>query len=138
MLLGVYCEAISNFLGSKIYNPSYLIYFYFLLFCILLSCFLLGVTFLLAYRQKYKEHEKITTYECGFEPYLFTRGNFYLQFYIIALLFILFDIETLFLLPWCFLGSLLTYESFYFLIIFFLILTIGFIIEWKQGALLWV
>lgn len=116
----------------------YSVYFMFIFFCFFIACLLLVLTYFFSLSHSFIDRQKRSTYECGFEPYVFTRNNFYLQFYIIALLFILFDIETVFLLPWCFLGSLLTFSSFIFLIIFFFILTLGFVLEYLNQSLIWV
>ena len=81
--------------------------------------------------------EKNSTYECGFEPFSDTRGKFDVKFYLVAILFIIFDLEIIFLFPWSIslleLGSL----GFWSMMFFLLVLTIGFIYEWKKGALEW-
>ena len=81
--------------------------------------------------------EKLSIYECGFEPFEDARNIFDVKFYIVALLFIIFDLEIAFLFPWAVsLGSIgiLGFTS---MMIFLFILTIGFIYEWKKGALDW-
>ena len=81
--------------------------------------------------------EKLSAYECGFEPFEDSRMEFDVRFYLVAILFIIFDLEIAFLFPWAIsLGNigLLGYAS---MMIFLFILTIGFIYEWKKGALDW-
>ena len=83
------------------------------------------------------DSEKLSAYECGFEAFDDARGRFDVRFYLVAILFIIFDLEIAFLFPWAIsLGSIgaLGYWS----MMFFLgVLTIGFIYEWKKGALEW-
>ena len=79
--------------------------------------------------------EKLSAYECGFEPFEDSRMEFDVRFYLVAILFIIFDLEIAFLFPWAIsLGNigLLGFTS---MMIFLFILTIGFIYEWKKGAL---
>lgn len=83
------------------------------------------------------ETEKLSTYECGFEPYEDARNKFNVRFYIIAILFILFDIEIIFLLPWCVSISQLNLLGFWSMIEFLFELGIGFIYVWSVGAIEW-
>jgi NADH-quinone oxidoreductase subunit A len=86
---------------------------------------------------KNPDPEKLSAYECGFEPFEDSRMEFDVRFYLVAILFIIFDLEIAFLFPWAIsLGGigLLGYCS---MMIFLFILTIGFIYEWKKGALDW-
>ena len=81
--------------------------------------------------------EKLSPYECGFEPFDDAHMKFDVRFYLVAILFIIFDLEIAFLFPWAIsLGNigLLGFSS---MMIFLFILTIGFIYEWKKGALDW-
>ena len=81
--------------------------------------------------------EKLSAYECGFEAFDDARGRFDVRFYLVAILFIIFDLEVAFLFPWAVsLGSIGIF-GFWSMMIFLLILTIGFIYEWKKGALEW-
>ena len=86
---------------------------------------------------KNPDPEKLSAYECGFEAFDDSRMEFDVRFYLVAILFIIFDLEIAFLFPWAIslgnLGSL----GFWSMMIFLLILTIGFIYEWKKGALDW-
>jgi NADH-quinone oxidoreductase subunit A len=86
---------------------------------------------------KKPDPEKLSAYECGFEPFEDSRLEFDVRFYLVAILFIIFDLEIAFLFPWAIsLGNigLLGFSS---MMIFLFILTIGFIYEWKKGALDW-
>jgi len=108
---------------------------WFILFIFLLGLLLLLLPNFLVLKDL--EVEKLSAYECGFDPFLDTRSNFDVQFYFVAILFILFDIEVAFLIPWAIaLGNL---SLFGLLIMFFFlfILFLGFFYEWSQGALDW-
>ena len=83
------------------------------------------------------DSEKLSAYECGFEAFGDARMKFDVRFYLVAILFIIFDLEVAFLFPWAIsLGSIGLF-GFWSMMIFLLILTIGFIYEWKKGALEW-
>lgn len=81
--------------------------------------------------------EKVSGYECGFQPFEDTRNRFDVKFYLVAILFIIFDIEIVYLFPWGLTISEIHLEGVMSMIIFLSILTIGFIYEWKKGALDW-
>ena len=100
-----------------------------------LSSAFVVVNFILS--PKKPDPEKLSAYECGFEPFEDSRMEFDVRFYLVAILFIIFDLEIAFLFPWAIsLGNigLLGFSS---MMIFLFILTIGFIYEWKKGALDW-
>jgi len=81
--------------------------------------------------------EKTSAYECGFEAFTDARHKFDVRFYLVAILFIIFDLEVAFLFPWAIsLGQTGVY-GFWSMMIFLAILTIGFIYEWRKGALEW-
>jgi NADH-quinone oxidoreductase subunit A len=80
---------------------------------------------------------KNTTYECGFKPFSEARLPFDVRFYLVAILFILFDLETAFLFPWAVALRKIGPFGFYAMLIFLGILVVGFIYEWKTGALEW-
>ena len=81
--------------------------------------------------------EKNTPFECGFDAFEDTRVKFDVRFYLVAILFIIFDLEIAFLFPWAIsLGTIGLY-GYISMLIFLFILTIGFIYEWKKGALDW-
>jgi NADH:ubiquinone oxidoreductase subunit 3 (subunit A) len=81
--------------------------------------------------------EKLSSYECGFDPFNDARNTFDVRFYLVAILFIIFDLEISFLFPWCITLSQLSIFGFWSMITFLLILTVGFIYEWKKGSLDW-
>ena len=83
------------------------------------------------------ETEKLSVYECGFEPYEDARNIFDVKFYLVAILFIIFDIETMFLLPWSISLAQLNNLGFWSMIDFILELGVGFIYVWYLGALEW-
>ena len=81
------------------------------------------------------DNEKLSAYECGFEAFDDARGRFDVRFYLVAILFIIFDLEVAFLFPWAISLGIIGIFGFWSMMIFLLILTIGFIYEWKKGAL---
>lgn len=81
--------------------------------------------------------EKLSQYECGFEPFDDSRMKFNVKFYFVGILFIIFDLEIAFLFPWAVCMDFIELSGFAAMGIFLLILTIGFIYEWKKGALEW-
>lgn len=122
---------------TNIINFSqYLKVFFFLSTCLLIVFIIPLVTYIVS--PNIRNAEKLSSYECGFEPFDDSRGSFDIHFYIIAILFIIFDLEIAFIFPWArilyFLGSF----GFWTMIIFLTLLTLGFIYEWKRGALDWV
>jgi NADH-quinone oxidoreductase subunit A len=100
-----------------------------------LSVLLIAASYFAA-RQK-PDSEKLSAYECGFEAFDDARSKFDVRFYLVAILFIIFDLEVAFLFPWAVsLGDIGMY-GFWSMMIFLGILTIGFVYEWKKGALEW-
>ena len=83
------------------------------------------------------DKEKLSAYECGFDPFDDARGRFDVRFYLVAILFIIFDLEVAFLFPWAISLSSIGLAGFISMMIFLFILTVGFIYEWKKGALEW-
>jgi NADH-quinone oxidoreductase subunit A len=81
--------------------------------------------------------EKQSTYECGFEPFEEARTRFDVRFYLVAILFIVFDLEVAFLFPWAVVIRKLGWAPFIAMGIFLLLLIVGFVYEWKKGALEW-
>ena len=114
---------------------DYLSIIIFLFLAITLSVGFIFLNFL--FSPKNPDPEKLSAYECGFEAFDDSRMEFDIRFYLVAILFIIFDLEIAFLFPWAIsLGNLgaLGYWS---MMIFLFVLTIGFIYEWKKGALDW-
>lgn len=100
-----------------------------------LSFIILGVCHIFSNRNW--TFEKFTSYECGFDPFSDTREPFEIKFYIIAILFIIFDVEVIFFLPWVVCQKQLLIFGYYTMYIFFLLLVIGFFYEYKKGSLEW-
>jgi NADH-quinone oxidoreductase subunit A len=122
-------------------NENSFIYFEFLpilIFLIIASILALVIatlSYLLAVQNP--DTEKLSSYECGFEPYEDARNVFDVKFYLVGILFIIFDIETMFLLPWTISLSSLDILGFWSMIDFILELGVGFIYIWYIGALDW-
>jgi NADH-quinone oxidoreductase subunit A len=122
------------------YNKSllleeYSIIFVLLLVSLLLSSLLLTLSFLLSNQNP--DTEKLSSYECGFEPYEDSRNKFDIKFYIIAILFIVFDIEAIFIFPWSIVLSNLDIIGYWSMIDFIFELGLGFIYVWFMGSLEW-
>ena len=81
--------------------------------------------------------EKLSAYECGFEAFDDSRMEFDVRFYLVAILFIIFDLEIAFLFPWAISLGNIGALGFWSMMLFLSVLTIGFIYEWKKGALEW-
>jgi NADH-quinone oxidoreductase subunit A len=80
---------------------------------------------------------KLSPYECGFEPFDDARIRFDVRYYLVAILFIIFDLEVAFLFPWAVSLADLGAFGFWSMVVFLAVLTIGFIYEWRKGALAW-
>ena len=100
-----------------------------------LGSVLMGLGFLLGPRKP--DAEKLSAYECGFEPFEDTRAKFDVRYYLVAILFIVFDLEIAFLFPWAVALRQIGLFGLLAMGFFLLILVVGFIYEWKKGALEW-
>lgn len=107
----------------------------FLTIAVVLAVIIVTLSYILAVQNP--ETEKLSAYECGFEPYEDARNIFDVRFYIVAILFIIFDIETMFLLPWSVSLSQLNILGFWSMVDFIIELGIGFVYIWYVGALEW-
>jgi NADH-quinone oxidoreductase subunit A len=96
---------------------------------------MVAASFLVA-RQR-PDTAKLSPYECGFEPFDDARIRFDVRYYLVAILFIIFDLEVAFLFPWSVSLADLGAFGFWSMIVFLAVLTVGFIYEWKKGALEW-
>jgi NADH-quinone oxidoreductase subunit A len=114
---------------------EYLNILIFLILSALLSTLLILLSYVLA--PKLLDDEKLSVYECGFRPFQDARLKLDIQFYIVAILFLLFDLEIAFLFPWVLSVSNLGFLGFSSGISFLFVLVVGFIYEWKKGALNW-
>ena len=109
--------------------------FSYFLFFIIIGFLLFFLSFLLVYQKP--NNEKLSAYECGFNPFGDARAKFEVRYYLVAILFIIFDLELLFLFPWVISFNYLNWFGIYSMIFFLFILTLGFIYEWFCGALDW-
>jgi len=108
-----------------------------ILFCfsLFLSCFILFLSFRLTVNNP--DTEKLSTYECGFEPYEDARNIFDIRFYLVAILFLVFDLETIYFFPWSITVGLLNSQGFWFMLDFIFELLVGYFYAWQIGALDW-
>lgn len=132
-LFEIYTEQFS--FNNSVFKEEYLGILIFLVVAILLASVIAILSYTLTSQKP--ESEKLSSYECGFEPYEDTRNKFDVKFCLVAILFILFDIEVVFLLPWCVTLSQLNLLGFWSVIDFLLELGIGFVYIWKLQALEW-
>jgi NADH-quinone oxidoreductase subunit A len=87
--------------------------------------------------QSHPDPEKLSPYECGFDAFEDARHKFDIRYYLVAILFIIFDLEIAFLFPWAITLGDIGIFGFWSMILFLSVLTVGFIYEWKKGALEW-
>jgi NADH-quinone oxidoreductase subunit A len=110
--------------------------FYYLLLVLFLSFILVFISIGIVSRNY--DIEKNSAYECGFHPFEDTRAKFDVRFYLVAILFIVFDLEVAFLFPWVVVfNTFNTFFEYYVVISFLVILLVGFYYEWQKGALDW-
>ncbi len=114
---------------------DYLSIIIFLFIALALSVGFIFLNFL--FSPKKPDPEKLSAYECGFEAFTDSRMEFDVRFYLVAILFIIFDLEIAFLFPWAISLGSLGPLGFWSMMAFLFVLTIGFIYEWKKGALDW-
>ena len=114
---------------------EYLPILIFLAIAIALSVAMIGMSYVMAPQRP--DAEKLSQYECGFDAFSDTRGRFDVRFYLVTLLFIIFDLEVAFLFPWATVLGDIGLFGFWSMMIFLAVLTVGFIYEWRKGALEW-
>jgi NADH-quinone oxidoreductase subunit A len=114
---------------------EYLPVLFFFLIAFTISVIMVVASWLVAPQRP--DSEKLSPYECGFEPFDDSRGRFNVRFYLVALLFIIFDLEVAFLFPWAISLGDIGLFGFWSMVFFLAILTVGFIYEWRKGALEW-
>ena len=107
----------------------------YLVISMVLSMLILSLSFVFSTQKA--DPEKAYAYECGFDPFDDARARFDIRFYLVAILFIIFDLEVTFLFPWAISLHTIQLTGFWTMVIFLLILTIGFVYEWRKGALEW-
>lgn len=123
--------SLSNYLTESIFI---MVFFYFILACSI-SFLLLFISYTLNSFIPSTNNEKLSSYECGFDPFNDARDTFYIKFYLISILFIIFDIETIYFFPWVISFYNFSILSFYTMVIFFFFLIIGFWYEWRKNVL---
>lgn len=114
---------------------EYLPVLMFLAVATLLANVIIGFSYIISVKKPDKE--KLSQYECGFEAFSEARSRFDVRFYLVAILFIIFDLEIAFLFPWAISLEQIGIFGFWSMMVFLTILTVGFIYEWKKGALDW-
>jgi NADH-quinone oxidoreductase subunit A len=114
---------------------EYLPILIFLVIAVGLTVVMLSASLLLA--KQSPDSEKLSPYECGFEAFDDARRQFDVRFYLVSILFIIFDLEVAFLFPWAVTLGEIGVFGFWSMMIFLGVLTVGFIYEWKKGALEW-
>lgn len=83
------------------------------------------------------DFEKLSVYECGFDPFEDTRSKFDVKYYLLAILYIVFDLEIIYFVPWTITSGRFDFFCFFIIFLFLFILIIGFLYEWYKGALEW-
>ena len=116
------------------YSEYYFLFVYFF-FCIILALMIYACSFILV--QKWIDEEKISAYECGFAPFGDARNKIEIKFYLTAILFIVFDVEVVFLFPWILVLFKADILGFVVMLLFLFVLVVGFIYEWSTGAMDW-
>ena len=114
---------------------EYTIILIFICIATALALIILGLSYILVIQNP--EEEKLSAYECGFEPYDDARHQFDIKFYLVAILFIVFDLEAMYLYPWCVTLGKLSITGFWSMVDFIVELGVGFIYIWLIGALNW-
>jgi NADH-quinone oxidoreductase subunit A len=120
---------------KSLFIEEYSIILLFLIISIIIALLILGFSFVLAVQKP--DSEKLSSYECGFDPYEDARHVFDVRFYIIAILFIIFDIEAIFLFPWIISLSHITSLGIWTMFDFIFELAIGYLYAWFIGAFEW-
>jgi len=114
---------------------AYLPVLIFIIISAVIAGALLIIPFIVAYRAP--DAEKLSAYECGFNAFGDARMKFNVRFYLVSILFIIFDLETAFLFPWAVSFRAIGLPGFWSMMVFLALLTAGFVYEWKKGALEW-
>jgi NADH-quinone oxidoreductase subunit A len=109
--------------------------FFLFLLAIVLSVIILGASYVLSFQNE--STSKLSSYECGFDPFEDARNIFDVHFYLVAILFLVLDLEVMFLFPWAVSLNTIGLKGFIGMVVFLIILTVGFFYEWKLGALEW-
>lgn len=130
-------ETINQFYLSTEYTQEMLKLISFFFLTVIICSILLVIAYLISLTA-IKDSEKLSEYECGFEPFdSATRHPFDVHFYIVGILFLIFDVEIALLFPWVMTLNIIGWYGFYIMQIFLILLTVGFFYEWHKGALVW-
>lgn len=121
--------------NSNNYMIEYSTILVFVLFSTLLSVVLPAASYALGIKKT--DSEKFSVYECGFDPFGDSRKKFEVRFFLVAILFIIFDLEISFLFPWSLAIETLSIFAYWTMYIFLIILTVGLVYEWNKGGLEW-
>lgn len=124
----------STFFSYYIYFNTYILFCLFL-FSFIISCILFFVSFFFVFQRR--DSEKNTAYECGFQPFYDSFINFEVKYYILAVLFLIFDVELLFLYPYVFCLREVGLFGFYLLFLLFFLFFLGYFVEIFFGVLKW-
>nr|YP_232800.1 NADH dehydrogenase subunit 3 [Geodia neptuni]AAP59165.1 NADH dehydrogenase subunit 3 [Geodia neptuni] len=116
-------------------DAEFLEIFFLILFSVTLSTVISGASYLVGIRQP--DSEKVSVYECGFDPLGSSRTPFSVKFFLVGILFLVFDLEISFLFPWCVIYNQIGLLGIWMMYLFLVILTIGLIYEWVKGGLEW-
>lgn len=122
-------------MGASYLAQEYVPIFIFILIALAMGIAPLVLTFLVAPQRP--DPEKLSAYECGFEAFEDARMQFDVRFYLVAILFVVFDVETAFLFPWAVVLDAIGVFGFIEMMLFLLILLVGYLYAWKKGALQW-
>jgi len=114
---------------------DYLPILLFLGVAVVFSIVFVALAYLVAEQQP--DYEKVSAYESGFEAFSDTRGQFDVRYYLVSILFIIFDLEVAFLFPWATAFGEISMAAFWSMMVFLGVLTVGFAYEWRKGALDW-
>ena len=109
--------------------------FLFIIIALIIASLIPTLSYILGIKKG--DNEKVSIYECGFDPFTDSRQKFEIRFFLVAILFIIFDLELSFLFPWSIIISEISLFGYWTMIIFLVILTIGLIYEWLKGGLEW-
>lgn len=121
-------------LNGFIITP-YVIVFFFIFIGVIIGLVIYFISYF--FIAKNYNNEKVSVYECGFDPFSKSTTVFDIRYYLVSILFIIFDLEISFLFPWSLVFKQLGFYGFFSVFGFLLILSLGFIYEWLQGALDW-
>ena len=123
------------FRSIKMFLTDLYALFVYLILAIIISYVAFGISYLFGIRAD--DSNKLSAYECGFTPFEDARNTFEIHFYLVAILFLMFDLEISFLYPWAISLSAISFVGYFAMVIFLILLTLGFIYEYKKGALEW-